>query len=316
MRDSDDSAATCKQITDELVLKCTGLKDNSTKAHFKLVRRHCRELGQTVLPKCPRDVYKRVVALESDRVAERMNDPIVIQTDKLIALIVKGLRDGIERHQYPHVIFCLNYLIGLRPNDLNRGHIRIGGGNAQSSALPLRMGETRNTTQQAQQAQQAQQVCPGDHIVVSSSGEDGELNQICGTLLNLNPSKFISGKRVVLVYSTVFICDVVDCELVGKGIDFVQNADKASISCADRVPQYTENMPLGASSGQEWGNARKGIMKAMIARLDLNSCTTEWANHKFGISKQLGRGFAASCVEQDRFELEPGLAPLKNDELL
>jgi hypothetical protein len=54
----------------------------------------------------------------------------------------------------------------------------------------------------------------------------------------------------------------------------------------------------------------------MITRLDLNSCVTGWANHKYGFSKQLGRGFVASCVEQGRFELEPGLAPLKSVELL
>ena len=127
----DTRVLTCNTISDELVLKCEGLKDNSMKTHFKLVRRYCRELGQTTLPKFPRDVYKRVGALESDRVAERMNDPIIIQTDKLISTIVSGLRDGIERRQYPQVIFCLNYLIALRPNDLNRGHVRIGQGNDQ-----------------------------------------------------------------------------------------------------------------------------------------------------------------------------------------
>ena len=61
----DTRVLTCKTISDELVLKCANLKDNSTKTHFKLVRRHCRELGQTTLPTCPRDVYKRIVALES-----------------------------------------------------------------------------------------------------------------------------------------------------------------------------------------------------------------------------------------------------------
>ena len=106
VRDSTDETRvlTCKSISDELVTKCANLKDNSTKTHFKLVRRFCRELGQTTLPICPRDVYKRIVALESGRVAERMNDPIIIQSDKLINLVVKGLRDGIDRRQYPQVI--------------------------------------------------------------------------------------------------------------------------------------------------------------------------------------------------------------------
>ena len=302
VRDSEDRTLTCKQISEELVLKCAGMKDNSIKTHFKLVRRHVRELGQTILPICPREVYKRVIASESSRVAERMNDPIIIQADKLISLVVSGLRDGIERRQYPQVIFCLNYLIALRPNDLNRGHVRIGEGNAE-----------------------APQVRPGDHTVelgnfnhggLCPGGEHTHTSELCGTLLNLNPSKFIAAKRSILAYSTVFICDVADYETVEKGIAYVQNAENAAIPCTGRVVQYKSDVPSGASTGQEWGNARKGIFKAMIERLDLNSCVTKWANHKFSFTKQLGRGFVASCVEQGRFELEPGLAPMKSVELL
>ena len=99
-------------------------------------------------------------------------------------------------------------------------------------------------------------------------------------------------------------------------ISFVQNEENATLPCTGRVTQYLADIPSGASSAQEWGNARRGIMKAMIGRLGLNSCVTEWATHKFGFSKQLGRGFVASCVEQGRFKLEPGLAPLKSVELL
>ena len=80
--------------------------------------------------------------------------------------------------------------------------------------------------------------------------------------------------------------------------------------------QYKGDVPSGASTGQEWGDACKGIFKAMLERLGLKSCVTSWANHKYGFTKQLGRGFVASCVEQGIFELEPGLAPLKSVELL
>jgi len=57
---SDDKEAVCKDVTKELLLKCAALKDNSTKYHFKMMRRHLRNMGNTVLPICPRELYQRV----------------------------------------------------------------------------------------------------------------------------------------------------------------------------------------------------------------------------------------------------------------
>ena len=105
----DDKEATCMEISKDLLLKCVSLQDNSTKFHFKSTRRHVRNLGMAVLPKCPQQLYKRVLAIETTRVAARTEKPIVVTTDKLIGLVVAGLKDGIERKQYPQVIFCLNY---------------------------------------------------------------------------------------------------------------------------------------------------------------------------------------------------------------
>ena len=44
---SEDKEISCKEITKELLLKCETLKDNSTKYHFKLMRRHLRNMGIT-----------------------------------------------------------------------------------------------------------------------------------------------------------------------------------------------------------------------------------------------------------------------------
>ena len=114
------------------------------------------------------------------RVATRMEKPIVMMADKLIGLVVAGVKDRIERKQYPQVIFCLNYLIALRPNDLNRGHVRVEVG---------RNGE------------QSSGVIPGDHVVCRELLFNNQ--KICGTLLNNILSKFVVAKRDVLSYSTV-----------------------------------------------------------------------------------------------------------------
>ena len=90
-------------------------------------------------------------------------------------------------------------------------------------------------------------------------GDPTHTSELCGTLLNLNPSKFIAAKRTILAYSTVFICDVADYETVERGIAYVQNAENAAVPCTGRVVHYKGDVPSGASKSQEWGNARKGI---------------------------------------------------------
>ena len=101
-----------------------------------------------------------------------------------------------------------------------------------------------------------------------------------------------------------------------RGVAYVKNEDNANIPCTGHTAQYEDKEPSGATSCQEWGNCRRGIMKAMTKRLNLNTCIVDWESHKFGFTKQLGCGFVASCVEQGRFKLESGLAPYKSVELL
>ena len=288
LRDSLNQEITAKEITNELLLKCGKLKDSSTVYHFKLTRRHAKDLGTKLwLPQCPQNLYKCVSALGQSRVAIRIEDPVVIDADKLIQLMVNGVKDGVINKQYPQVVFCLNYLIALRPNDLNKGHVRI---NSPFDG-----------------------VVPTDHVIANGKFDDFD---VVGTLINQNPSKFIEGKRSIESYSTVFICDVSDYSIVEQGIEFVQNKENISVPCNGFVDHYLKNIPCGPTANQQWGNARSGVMKAMIARLNLNTAVKKWATHKFGFTKQLGRGFVASCVEQGRFKLEIGLTPMKSVELL
>jgi hypothetical protein len=288
LRDSPNQEVTSKEITAELLLKCGKLKESSTIYHFKLTRRHAKKLGTLLwLPKCPGDVYKRVSDIGQTRVANRIEDPIVIDADKLIELMVNGLRDGITRKQYPQIVFCLNYLIALRPNDLNKGHVRIN--SPRDGVLPI------------------------DHVIAHGKFNDFD---VCGTILNNNPSKFIEGKRSIVAYSTVFICPIADYEVVEQGIAFVQNEENISVPCTGYVDHYLKDLPCGPTTSQQWGSARAGIMKCMVDRLKLNTAVRNWASHKFGFTKQLGRGFVASCVEQGRFELDTGLTPMKSVELL
>jgi len=84
LRDSSNQESTAKEITNELLLKCGKLKDSSTVYHFKLTRRHARDLGTKLwLPQCPQNLYKCVSALGQSRVAIRIEDPLSLTLTNL-----------------------------------------------------------------------------------------------------------------------------------------------------------------------------------------------------------------------------------------
>ena len=89
----------------------------------------------------------------------------------------------------------------MRPNDLNKGHVRVN--SPRDGVLAI------------------------DHMVAHGKFDDFD---VCGTLLNKNPSKFKEGKRSVETFATVYICDVADYAIIEQGIAFVQNEDNISVA--------------------------------------------------------------------------------------
>ena len=107
LRDLLNQETTSKEITNKLLLKCDKLKESSTIYHFILTRRYAKELGTLLwLPKCPQDIYRRLSDIGLKRVANSIEDTIVIDADTLIELMVNGVKDGIIRKQYPQVVFA------------------------------------------------------------------------------------------------------------------------------------------------------------------------------------------------------------------
>ena len=117
---SDNKKGTCNDVNDEL-LNILGTSDkkgkiagaNSIKTYFKLLRNKIIKKDPNIevsyMPKCPKYAQLRVKSEEKQRVADRFDDPIIINAGIFTPLIVNGLRDGIARKQYPQVIFCLSY---------------------------------------------------------------------------------------------------------------------------------------------------------------------------------------------------------------
>jgi len=272
------------EIKDYLIEKCKDLSDSSVKQYFKTVRRHVKELDPEIpkncLPKCPENVFKRVKLQEKKQIEKRFDDPAIINSEVLIDRLLSGLREGLRKKQCPQILFCLNYLIPTRVNDLNCLHERVGEDKNKFS--------NENT-----------------HI----------FNRQNGNLLNLFPSK--KQEKSIRKYSTVCICDPRHYELVSSALEFVRSDEALSLPLITTVAQFLNENPSGPifEAGGKRLRPWKKIDKVMINDMNLNDAVESWGSLNPRFTRQLGRSFAACCVEQGIFELERGLCPTKAVEL-
>ena len=229
---------------------------------------------------------KEVAVIERAHTASRFVQPMKVDGNRLIRLAVAGVRDGIDRKQVPQVLFCLNYLIGLRPNDLNPATIRPFATSASSDTHIF-----------------ASQLFGGQKVV--------------GTLLNLLPSKLQrNADPMAKAYACVFICHPSEYGLMRDAISFV--FANASLPCTTCVSEFRNDKPSGPTSGTEWGwtgRTGRGIMQEMITRLKFNEVVIDWGSVPPTFTKALGRSFATSCVEQGIFRLGGSLRPYRAVEL-
>jgi hypothetical protein len=236
------------------------------------------------LPRCPEAILTAIKKQEVINLIKRINDKIIVDAEKLIRLVVAGLKDGMERCQVPQVLFCLGYIVGLRPNDLNTQIKRADGTSS----------------------------CLADYQFIegATSGEDERV--VVGSIKNTKPSKENKGRDFVGVYTTAFICDQKDYPLVMEAEKWVMDDSNAALRCITTQDQYIRGDASGAEpKGKEWRNGRESgwVMTPMIERLGLNECVEDWGVHKGGFTKALGRSFVACCVEQGRLEFDKGLTP-------
>ena len=283
IKTSGDKALTSREVTGEFLTIIDDMSESSKMTYFKLLRRKILKVNPTIdvaiLPKCPKEIHKEVKKQELERTAARFDEPIVLNTTTLLSFIIEGLKLGLEQKQCPKILFCLSYLVGLRPNDLNVLKVRQNG----------------------------QQVTSEDIVLLQ---EDN-----VGTLVNLLPSKQQRKKGTIENYSTVIVCDPKDYPLVHAAIRFVLSEENKKIPCITTINDYKKGVASGPDISQKWGTVKRGITKHMLMNLRLNETVISWGNYSSGFTRQLGRSFVASLVEQGRFYLEEGLRPYKAVEL-
>jgi len=272
------------EIKNYIIETCQDLSDSSVKQYFKTLRRLIKEIDPGIptscLPKCPETVFKRVKVQEKKQIEKRFDDPAIIDSDVLIDRLLSGLKEGLRKKQCPQILFCLNYLVPTRVNDLNCLHERVGEDKNKFS--------NENT-----------------HIFDKENGN----------LLNLFPSK--KQEKSIKKYATVCICDPTHYELVFHALEFVRSEEALSLPLITTVAQFLNETPSGPIFEANGKRLRpwKKIDKVMIDDMNLHDAVKSWGSLNPRFTRQLGRSFAACCVEQGIFEFERGLCPTKAIEL-
>jgi hypothetical protein len=259
-------------------------KRNSMNDLRSVIKKLITGVSARDLPMCPDAILAATKKQGVVCLIQRTNDKIIVDADKLIRLMVAGVRDGMERRQVPQVLFCLGFIVALRPNDINIQKKRADGTSS----------------------------CEADYQFVEGamSGEDERV--VVGSIKNTKPSKENKSKEFVDAYITGLVCDPKDYPLIKDAIAWVMDDSNAALPCITTRAQYIRGDASGAErNGKEWRNGREGgwVMTPMIERLGLNECVEDWGVHKGGFTKALGRSFVACCVEQGRLEFDKGLTP-------
>ena len=295
IRNAKDKVAALHSAERELLARYVGrVKVATVKYYYKRLR--LKAIGQNaelrVIPRIPYlpemvALCKQVTEVERANVGRRFVRPARIDSPRLIKLAVDGVRDGMERKQVPQVLFCLNYLIGLRPNDLNPAFERRWTASASATT----------------------------HVIVDALTNNEPL---VGTLANLLPSKVKRGDDpTTRLHTTVFICPPADYPLMREALAFVFENGKRW-PCTTKIRDYRSDVPCGGlRTGLEWGRSPStGVNKAMLERLGFVETVEDWGSVRPNFTRALGRSFVASCVEQGIFEFGGDLRPFRAVELL
>jgi hypothetical protein len=285
-------------VRDEMLTMMTAVdskdhtKQNCMKELRKAITVAVPGINVLDLPKCPQAINIAKKELGKANLTARTNDKIIVDAPKLTRLMILGIIDGIERRQVPQVDFCMGFVVGLRPNDMNILRERTNGTFSCADDIQL--------------------------IENATAGKEGL--KVTGTLKNLKPSKESDyNESFIPEYTTPMICEMEDYAVVESGLRFLMDDANASIPCITTKAEYLRGDPSGAErSCQEWRNGRPSgwITTEMVKRLGLDEAITNWGFQEGkGFTKQLGRGFVTSCIEQGRLELEHGLTPYHAVEL-
>ena len=282
---SKDPKVECALVGKELSKLTSGQGNVLIKEAFKQLRKELRkqcDIDDKCLPKYPDGIFQRVKQEERARMAQRDDNPAIIEFCILMPKLIEALRDGLKYKKAPQVLFCLNYIIGLRPNDLNPLHIRGNGFQASADT----------------------NIILGDHV-----------GGVVGSICNTRPSKQIEGKTKHAAYGTCLICDPTDYELVFSAVKWLFSPQCTEMVCNTSLKDFLNNVPSGLPRNNHTSEYLTNF-KQMANKYRFHDAVKNWGSVRPSFTQQLGRSFVACSVEQGRFQLSPELRPLKAVELV
>ena len=204
----------------------------------------------------------------------KREDQVIINATLLIEKIIQGLKEGLRYEIYPQVLFCMNFILCGRANDLNIKRIREDGTHSSKET----------------------------HFVLENCIYKEE--EIIGTIVNLLTSKN-QNKNHVKEISLPMICHPEHYGLVKQGLEFLMTEEKADMKCYSSVKFYKNKDKCGApkfKDGQrqnEWKNIRKVMIKHLELRDAIVKSPEKWT---FDFQNCTGRDFVASFVADGSFE--------------
>jgi len=205
----------------------------------------------------------------------KREDQVIIDATILIDRIIDGLKEALKYEIYPQVLFCMNFLLCGRANDLNIKRIRGDGAHSSKDT----------------------------HFVLENYIYKGQ--EIIGTVVNLLTSKN-QNKNHVKEISLPMICHPKEYGLVKQGLEFLMDQEKANFFCYASQKSFKSKDKCGAAKFNEGGqrkNEWKHIRACMVTRLKLKDAIIKLPeNRVFYFTNSTGRDFNASFVSDNCFE--------------
>jgi len=275
VREGDDKAKLQKELGQEYYIylkEHKKFKPNTIQKKFRSKEKLNRDLDFKI--KEPEE-NKELVKLQCELSKQsKREDQVIIDATILIDRIIDGLKEALKYEIYPQVLFCMNFILCGRANDLNIKRIRGDGTHSSKDT----------------------------HFVLENYIYKEQ--EIIGTIVNLLTSKN-QNKNHVKEISLPMICHSEHYGLVKTGLDFLMSEEKADMKCYSSVIAYKNKDKCGAPKfkhGQRQ-NEWKHIRPCMVTRLKLKDAILKSPEKwKFDFSNCTGRDFVASFVADGSFE--------------
>ena len=218
------------------------------------------------LPTTTEEVKRKRKDRDLDSRQSKIDNPLKLKQEDdlngagyIIERAIWGLQIGVEHKIIPLLLYCISYLVPIRPNDLNPAFVRKNGVRPGRDTYELVY--TDNTL----------------------------------ALAIKKPSKVNEMQIAIQPYTTVFICKPCHYALIKRAIDLLQDPEILNLPTYKKVVNFIDRKPCGPLQKPWVGK----IAERMKEELDFEKGVDKWGFFKPKFTQQLARSFTASCLHDN-----------------